>query len=267
MKEGHFLELPTPRKGKELSGETVGLIKDFYQDDEYSRQLPGQKDIVSIKRHTYEQKHLILCNLKELYSSFKCKYPLFNIGFSKFCTLHPKWCVLAGASGTHSVCVCIIHQNVQLLLSATHFQESYHDLLAKMVCSIESRNCMLKVCPKCPGINSLKMYLQSKFEDSDLDDTILYIQWVSTDCTNLVHHMSTIAEYIDLLAEKLNSLTSHSYISKKQAQYLKERKETLEDTTCIVLMDFSENYSFVIQDEVQGYHWNTGHCTLHPIVI
>ena len=35
----------------------------------------------------------------------------------------------------------------------------------------------------------------------------------------------------------------------------------------IVLGDFAENYMYVIQDEIQGYHWNKRQRTLHPIVI
>ena len=30
--------------------------------------------------------------------------------------------------------------------------------------------------------------------------------------------------------------------------------------------DFSENYSFVLQDAAQGFHWNNSQATLHPIV-
>ena len=39
-----------------------------------------------------------------------------KIGFSKFPELRPQHCVLAGASGTHAVCVCTIHQNVKLMM-------------------------------------------------------------------------------------------------------------------------------------------------------
>ena len=57
-----------------------------------------------------------LCNVQELYTAFKEKHPNINIGFSKFCALRPKWCVLAGSKMTHSVCVCSAHQNVVLLV-------------------------------------------------------------------------------------------------------------------------------------------------------
>ena len=32
-------------------------------------------------------------------------------------------------------------------------------------------------------------------------------------------------------------------------------------------MDFAENYSFVCQDAVQGFHWDTSQVTLHPVVV
>ena len=31
--------------------------------------------------------------------------------------------------------------------------------------------------------------------------------------------------------------------------------------------DFSENYSFVLQDAAQGFHWNNSQSTIHPFVI
>ena len=39
------------------------------------------------------------------------------------------------------------------------------------------------------------------------------------------------------------------------------------DQSNIILGDFAENYVFVVQDEIQSYHWNTQQCSLHPLVI
>ena len=76
----------------------------------------------------FKQKRCILCNLKELYVPFKNTNPEVKIKFSKCCTLRPKYCFLAGASGTHSVCVCTIHQNVKLLLQP--IDATYKELLS-----------------------------------------------------------------------------------------------------------------------------------------
>ena len=70
--------------------------------------MPGKKDFVSVKqegKHLHIQKRLVLNNLKEVYREFKDQLPARKIGFSKFTELRPKHCILAGASGTDSVCL------------------------------------------------------------------------------------------------------------------------------------------------------------------
>ena len=89
-----------------MAQETIDLVHDFYENDEYSRQLPGKKGYMSIQKSVHKQKQLILCNLHELFVAFKERNPDVKIGFSKFCILCSKWCVTAGSSGAHSICVC-----------------------------------------------------------------------------------------------------------------------------------------------------------------
>ena len=59
---------------------------------------------------------------------------------------------------------------------------------------------------------------------------------------------------LKLAASKLDKLTAHSFIAKSQEQYLSNRKDSIHLNTAIVLVDFSENYFFAVQDEVQGFH-------------
>ena len=35
----------------------------------------------------------------------------------------------------------------------------------------------------------------------------------------------------------------------------------------IIYGDFAENFSFIVQDEIQGYYWNNRQCSLHPVVL
>ena len=60
---------------------------------------------------------------KRAVSTHKEKYPHERVGSSKFAELCPKHCILAGASGAHSVCVCTIHQNVKLTLRGARLHE------------------------------------------------------------------------------------------------------------------------------------------------
>ncbi|KAJ8935241.1 hypothetical protein NQ314_012916 [Rhamnusium bicolor] len=128
------------------------LVIDFYENEENSKQLAGMKDFKSVKNCDGDrirvQKKLILCNLKELYQNFKTQYDSVPIRFSKFASLRPAHCILAGSSGTHVVCVCTIHQNVKLMLEGCNFpkftknshwidesQPVYKNLLNKLVCA------------------------------------------------------------------------------------------------------------------------------------
>ena len=119
VKQKGILSTPNPKPGHTLPVETTDLVQSFYESDEVSRTMPGSKDFVSVRQsegQTHVQKRLVLSNLKEIYQLFKENFPDKAIGFSKFAELHPKHCVLAGASGTHAVCVCTIHQNPKLMI-------------------------------------------------------------------------------------------------------------------------------------------------------
>ena len=69
------------------------------------------------------KKRLLLLILNELYTIIKRDNPELKIGISKFCDLRPKNCATVGARGTHSVCVCKIHQNVKLMVAALPHSE------------------------------------------------------------------------------------------------------------------------------------------------
>lgn len=269
--EKGILALTEPKHGRNLPQETIDTAQLFYEDDEFSYMLPGAKDKVSIKKNTYKQKRILLCNLEELFIAFKEKHPNLKIGLSKFCSLRPKWCVLAGSPGTHSVCVCLYHQNVELLANALnqHDKESIHIMMDKLVCDRQNRDCMLRRCDVCPKTSeSLKLHLREILEDYDEDEDIKFSQWVSSDGRMTLQTMLLpCGEFIDFTIKKIESLIPHSYITKTQNSYMKQRKENLAFNEVLVLMDFAENYNFILQNEVQSYHWGHLSCSVHPVVI
>ncbi len=69
-----------------------------------------------------------------------------------------------------------------------------------------------------------------------------------------------------MFCEKLAVLRRHEFIAKQQSSFCKKRREQLEDGEFLVIGDFAENYSFILQDAAQGYHWNNAQATLHPFV-
>jgi hypothetical protein len=141
-------------KGYKISEEVKAQVVAYYECDEVSRVCPGKKDTVSVRLTSGEkekkQKRLVLANLKELYADFKKCHPNIKIGFSSFAALRPPWCVLAGSSGTHSVCVCVYHQNPKLMLMTLTRKIDLTDCLKAAVCSLDIEECMMNECKKVP---------------------------------------------------------------------------------------------------------------------
>ncbi|KAL5503158.1 hypothetical protein EMCRGX_G010065 [Ephydatia muelleri] len=210
VSEKGILSTPNPQKYP-FPAEITESVTSFYKSEDIhvSRVMPGIKDYILVQKDGHriqEQKYLVLCNLKEAFQRYKSTFPDKKISFSKFASLRPKECVLAGASGTHSVCVCTIHQNVKLMIHGSklgHLTEEhtsrlngYKECLSRITCSLAGPACFLGECEKCALLDT--------FRD--------------------------------------------------------------EDGEFVVVADFSEYYSFVLQDAAQGFHWNNAQATLHPFV-
>ena len=213
------------------------------------------------------QKRLVLSNLKEVYRAFKDAHPDRKIGFSKFAELRPQYCVLAGASGTHSVCVCTIHQNIKLMFSEARLSEivtpeginlfTYHHCLASTLCNSSLPTCYLGECTSCPGVSKLRDdHDLTTLLDENLIDNVTFKQWVSVDRSTLETYTKPVDEFVDMFCEKLELLRPHSFIAAQQASYYSDCKSGL--------APFAEYYSFVLQDAAQGFHWNNSQATIHP---
>ncbi|KAK3916791.1 ARL14 effector protein [Frankliniella fusca] len=272
--QGGILPTPTPKRGHPLAGDVVELIVNFYElDDVSSRLMPGMRDVVSVKVGTErvkKQKRLVLSTLRELFKHFKEQNPGVKVSFSKFASLRPKHCVLAGASGTHSVCVCKYHQNFKLLLEGANFKKydpelkTYHDILRECVCESPTANCYLEsCCSACPGTEILEAKLRNFFDDN-LIDKVEYQQWASTDRCHLETYSKDAHEFLVILLEQLKTLLPHHFIAKSQSKFYRELKGNLKEGEILTVCDFAENYTCVQQDEIQEYYWRKEQVTLHP---
>ena len=100
----------------------------------------------------------------------------------------------------------------------------------------------------------------------ETDEVVYYKQWVTADRTTLQDCSKPLGEFLEDLVEKLDNLTSYHFIAKHQSQYLTSLKEELPANEAVLILDFAENYSFVVQDAAQRYHWDNSQATLHPFV-
>ena len=149
----------------------------------------------------------------------------------------------------------------------TELNFSLFNVTYKNMLTMEKMEYMVHHCHKCPTYTALREYVELKLQEYDIEEDVTYSQEDSTNRTTLRTHKTPVDEFIELLAYHIHNLSKHSFIVKNQAQYLKARKEEIDEETCIILLDFTENYHFIVQDEVQGYYWNKDQYTLHTVVI
>jgi len=49
-------------------------------------------------------------------------------------------------------------------------------------------------------------------------------------------------DYLEMLVQKTDALTTHHYIAKNQSTYLKHLKDNLPEDEYIILLDFADNF-------------------------
>jgi hypothetical protein len=99
-----------------------------------------------------------------------------------------------------------------------------------------------------------------------MTDVSTYNQWLTTDRCNLDTVTSTSEEFVEKFISSLKKLKVQDFVAHQQSSFFKETKSSLQDGKVIVFWDFSENYSLIIQDAAQGFHWNNQQATNHPFV-
>ena len=141
----------------------------------------------------------------------------------------------------------------------------YNHCIALVICNPPQPACYLRICQYYPGISKLKNYLNELMDDNYID-SIQYKQWVSVDRSKLETITKPVLDYVDSFCDQIKLLIPHSFIAKQQSLFQTDAMSTLLPRQFVVIGDFSENYSFVLQDAAQGFHWNNSQATIHPLV-
>ena len=89
----------------------------------------------------------------------------------------------------------------------------------------------------------------------------------STDRSTLETITKATDEFVESFCEQLKLLLTHSFVAQQQSSFQLEAKSNLQSGVFQVIADFSENNSFVFQDEAQGFHWNNSQATVHHFMV
>lgn len=256
------------------------IIEDFCRSDENSRICAGMKETVSVFNALLEikeklQKRILMYSFRDLYGKFVLEIKLeIYPKFSTFVSCNPKECVQAGKPGTHTICVCSQHENIRLKLSALNEKISYRYILSISVCSTENALCMLHKCTECPGLSAIIELLRISIDSLEYSD-IKYLTWKTIEVQDensdkpvkrvtLTSVTEEKTSFLSSLSCDIWNLTDHHFISEAQKIYLTDLKKKIPANTCIILMDYAENYAFIAQNSIQAFYFNSVQATLHP---
>ena len=248
--------------------ETDEVVRAFFLSDEISRQHPGKRDYVTIKRDGKRiklQKKTLVMTVMEAFRLFKKEHPNLKIEKSKFAALRPVN-VVPVSDKDQNVCCCQYHENFELLVNGIrkHLPNvpSSETLIEQTVCGWYMA-CYTGVCDNCKEFG---MIVDDLFDVSEHDETVIeYYQWNDQYRKELVS--SSLGEAKAVLKQQLGVMRRHVFIAKTQLRAIKTLRGQLEEGEALLQEDFSENYSIKQQNEIMSAHWVSTGVTLFTAVL
>jgi len=138
------------------------------------------------------------------------------------------------------------------------------ELVSYVLCPDPTENCYLGYCQDCPNDQCINNLLKCIG-----DEAIEFKFWESKPVTSITTIVMEAEDFSERFRETLPKYLEHEFVYRRQKNFISEIKASdLNDgSTLIVTVDYGENYSFVIQKAVQGYHWTNKQCTVHPFCV
>ena len=92
---------------------------------------------------------------------------------------------------------------------------------------------------------------------------VSYVQWtLSGKRYEKAKVIGTLGAVFSKLKDVVKQYCVHMYVKRKQALAFQQAKQSVNDSTAVIQVDFAENYSFAEQDKIQSAHWIHQQCTI-----
>lgn len=258
-----------------LSAETLLLVEKYYLDDDFNctRQSPNKNDTVSVKQNgirVKKVKRFATRSVNEMYKIFRKENADVKISRSKFYDLRPKWVKTYPSENT---CLCIYCENFRLMLLAlkklkkdsNNIESIESTLLSHIVCSQQNLDCALQECKDCPGKQALTLEIIGLTYEEDENDEITYGFW---DKGDLQKKSVTFDIFLRELQDYAEIINTHQRIKDIQRVAIQEVKILAKKSSgrLVLHVDFAENWSVILKDEIQSYHWNKDQISIFTAV-
>jgi len=142
------------------------------------------------------------------------------------------------------------------------------DLINKTVCKFPTEDCYSRRCDECCNLNVSDFIIP---DETDIDSkfNVGWSLWINTNNhVELQRFNGSFRQLINELNSRWPSFIHHAFITRHQREHIKNLKLISDlNTFAVVHMDFAENFSFIIQNEIQSAYWNQKQATIYTIVI
>ena len=272
-----------------LPESTQQLVRDHYYDSGISRELPLKKEVVRVKtgpqEYTEVPKRMLEVTLSEAYEMFVKQHGNL-LGQRKYEMLRPKEVILPKLS-LRLVCGCLYHVNVyhlqqalnKLLINAGHKPyKSTGDLCEETMCQkndeseFHQMTCVRRCCEMCgtellrKKLDELGLKCCKSCEKETCEDCLVtynsneYVDIVDKTGTKkrrlqLVSPSKTVSEFLGVLSQKLEAFAKHRHMAYWQYLSYKDALGNLQKDEIAITLDFAENYSCVVPQEIMSMHW------------
>ena len=153
------------------------------------------------------------------------------------------------------------HENVHLLLGElqrhTDLSSGFAGFVKQFTCDESSVECIYR-----REIYKNQLDNFAPLESNEL--LIKYHQWQTVDKkTEKVCITATVSHVFDELKNQVSSFLIHRYIKRKQSTRMEKLINECDGESVLPQIDFSENASLLMQNEIQSAHWNHNQVTVH----
>lgn len=269
-----------------LPRSTITAVQEFLRNS--ATTLPDKK---LVSKKFLEGKMLLDRPMREFHREFLKANPEIKIGISKFCSIRPKNVLLAKDSKMRQ-CLCEYCTNINLLLrSLSRLACNEHLVMDKVTdvyqlgnltlcpkgedAKFHNNDCIHRSCSKC-GVRAIEdhysglmsavgnghvTWLQYETEKSDKNQ-----EGHAVTRKILVTKTGTIDILLKELAKQAINITLHLHRALWQNRQFHDLQVNIVSHWVVMVLDFAENYTCNLQDEVQSCHWFHEQATVHPIV-
>jgi len=253
---------PNSEPWNKLSDSDIQKVRDFYSSELITWSSPNMRDSINSKGERVSRVYLSM-TLREAYALFLEKFTSNTgpISFSKFCSLRPDnvklWSQIPAIT-----CVCKYCFNFKELLESLKSILSFRSIKSfiESTCCSEgiSEECMLIHCNDCD--ETLKLY-EVQISDDIRNSPTAYspFTWTTVDGKpEKVRVSVTNIEAIEKLKAEFSRFKAHYFVKKSQALHFQEARASISNSRAVLQVDYAENYSCSVQDEIQQHHFSGG---------